>query len=133
MLLHEFRHVDAHHGVFVIEQKLRESLAQLGFSDAGRAEEQERADRAVRILQTRPCAPYRARYRFDGLLLAYHALAKLLLHVKELFALAFQHPVHGNPGPARDDPGNLLCRDLLFEHLALGRRFSQFPFETRDN
>ena len=66
-------------------------------------------------------------------LLAYHALAKLLLHVKELFALAFQHPVHGNPGPARDDPGNLLCRDLLLEHLALGRRFRQFPFEPRDD
>ena len=100
MLLHEFRHVDAHHGVLVVEQKFRERLAQLGFSDAGRAQEQERADRAVRILQARSRAPYRARYRVDGLLLAYHALAKLLLHVKELFALAFQHPVDGNPGPA---------------------------------
>ena len=61
MLLHEFRHVDAHHGVLVVEQKLGERLAQLGLADAGRAQEQERADRTIGILQARPRAPYRAR------------------------------------------------------------------------
>ena len=68
-------------------------------------------------------------------LLANDALAKLLLHMKELLALAFQHPVHGNPGPARNDLGDLLCRDLLLEHLACAGAgvSANCPFESRDD
>ena len=53
MLLHELRHVDADHRVRVIEQEFGERLGQLRLADAGRAEEQEGAERAVRILQAR--------------------------------------------------------------------------------
>ncbi len=42
MLLHELAHVDADHGVFIVEEKLGQRLAQFGFADAGGAEEQER-------------------------------------------------------------------------------------------
>ena len=41
MLLHELRHVDADHGVRIVEQEFGERLGQLGLADAGRAEEQE--------------------------------------------------------------------------------------------
>ena len=54
MLLHELGHVDPHHGVFGIEQKLGQRLAQLGFTDTGRTKEHERATRAVRVGQTGP-------------------------------------------------------------------------------
>ena len=35
MLFHEFRHVDAHHRLFAVEQEFGERLAQLGLADAG--------------------------------------------------------------------------------------------------
>ena len=53
VLLHVLRHVDAHHRPLVVEQELGERARELGLADAGRAEEQERADRPVRIGQTR--------------------------------------------------------------------------------
>jgi hypothetical protein len=39
--LHILGHVDAHHVLFVVEQRLGQRLGQLGLADAGRAEEQE--------------------------------------------------------------------------------------------
>ena len=51
VLLHELRHVDADHRGVVVEQECGERLGQLGLADAGGAQEQERADRPVRILQ----------------------------------------------------------------------------------
>ena len=36
MLLHVFRHVDAHHRVLVVEQEIGERLGELGLADAGR-------------------------------------------------------------------------------------------------
>ena len=46
VLLHELGHVDADHGVGVVEQEIGERLGQLGLADAGRAEEQERCPSA---------------------------------------------------------------------------------------
>ena len=37
VLLHELAHVDADHGVLVVEQHLGQRLAEFGFADAGRA------------------------------------------------------------------------------------------------
>ena len=51
VLLHIFAHVDADHGVLVVEQELGERAGELGLADAGRAQEHERADRPVRVLQ----------------------------------------------------------------------------------
>ena len=45
VFLHIFGHINAEHGAFVIEQKLGQRLAQFGFADAGRTEEQERTNR----------------------------------------------------------------------------------------
>ena len=38
MLLHVFRHVDAHHRVLVVEQECRKRLGKFGLADAGRAQ-----------------------------------------------------------------------------------------------
>lgn len=51
MLFHELRHVDADHRRVIIEQEAGQRLGQLGLADTRRAEEQERAQRPVRILQ----------------------------------------------------------------------------------
>ena len=53
VLLHVLGHVDAHHRVLVAEQELGERARQLGLADARRAEEDERAGRALRVLEAR--------------------------------------------------------------------------------
>src|SRR5579862_9707837 len=57
VLLHVLRHIDANHGLFVVEKERSDAARYFGFSDAGRAEEDERADRTVRILQARARTP----------------------------------------------------------------------------
>jgi hypothetical protein len=88
-------------------------LGQLGLADAGGAEEHERADRPVRILQagaraahrgSRPPAPPRP---------GRHALGEGIFHAQQLLALAFQHLVDRNAGPARDHLGDVIRRDGL--------------------
>ena len=46
VLLHVLAHVDADHVVFVVEESFGQGLGELGLADAGRAEEEEGADRA---------------------------------------------------------------------------------------
>src|SRR3954466_15338212 len=52
--LHVLRHVDPHHRLLGVEQELRQRLGQLGLADARGAEEDERADRAVRVGKAGP-------------------------------------------------------------------------------
>ena len=63
VLLHVLAHVDAHHRVLVVEQELGERARGLGLADAGRAQEDERADRAVRVLEAGARAAHRRRHR----------------------------------------------------------------------
>ncbi len=63
VLLHVLGHVDADHRLLGVEHELGERPGQLGLADAGRAEEQERADRAVRVLKAGARAPQRVRDR----------------------------------------------------------------------
>ena len=74
VLLHELAHVDADQVIFGVEQERRQRLAQLGLADAGRAEEQERTVRPVRVRQTRARTADRIGHRADRLVLADHAL-----------------------------------------------------------
>ena len=64
VLLHVLGHVDAHHRLLVVEQELGERARRLRLPDAGRAEEDERADRPIRILQAGARAAHGVR---DGL------------------------------------------------------------------
>ena len=117
VLLHELAHVDAHHGVVVVEQEVRQRLGQLGLADARGAQEQERADRPVGVLQACPRAAHGVGDGVDRLVLADHPLVQLLFHAQQLVPLAFEHLVDGNAGPARDHRGDVLGRDL-FLHAA---------------
>ena len=49
VLLHELRHVDAHHRLIGIEQELGQRLGELGLAHPGRAEKQERPIRTAWI------------------------------------------------------------------------------------
>ena len=100
----------------VVEQERGERLGQLGLADAGRAQEDERADRPVGVLQAGARAPHGGRDGLDRLVLADHALGQRLLHAQQLVALAFEHAVDGNAGPARDDLGDVVGGDGLLDH-----------------
>ena len=52
VLLQVFRHVDAEKRAFIVEHEFRQGFRQLGLADTGGAEEEERTDRPVAVLET---------------------------------------------------------------------------------
>ena len=75
MLLAVFRHVDANHGLLVVKQEFGQALGQLGFANAGRAEEQERTGWTIWVTDASLGAANRVRNRLDRGLLTNQALA----------------------------------------------------------
>ena len=80
--------------------------------DAGRAEEDERAGRALRVLDARARAPDRLRDRDDRLVLADDALVELVLHADEPLRLGLGELEDGDARPHGDDVGDLVLADL---------------------
>ncbi len=96
---------------------------QLGLADAGGAEEDERADRTIRIREARTRAQHRLRDRVDGFVLPDNALVQLVLEMEQLLLLALEEFRDGNAGPARDHAGDVVLVDLFLRHpraVALG-------------
>ena len=119
VLLHVLGHVDPHHGPLVVEQELGERPRELRLADAGRPEEQERADGPVRIRQARARPPHGVRDRVDGLRLAHDAPREAVLHLDELLDLALEEAGHRDAGPLGDDLGHILLVDLLLQEPPL--------------
>ena len=119
VLLLVLRHVDAHHGVLVVEEEVGERPGQLRLADSRGAEEQERADGPVRVGEAGPRPPDRVRDRAHGVVLADHALVQHVLEADELLHLALHEARHRDAGPLGDDLGDVLLVDLLLEHLLL--------------
>ena len=117
VLLHVLGHVDPDHRVLGVEHELGERPRQLGLADAGRAEEQERADRPVGVLEPGARAPQRRRHRLDRLVLADHPPVQALLHVHELLDLALHQARDRDAGPLGDDLGDVLGVDHVLEEL----------------
>ena len=90
----------------------------------GRAEEQEAADRAVRVGEARARAAQRVGDRLDRLVLADDALVQALLHVDQLLDLALHQARDRDAGPLGDDLGDVLLGDLLGQHRAAARECS---------
>ena len=120
VLLHVLGHVDPHHRVLRVEHELGERASELCLADAGRAEEQERADRAIRILQAGARAAQRCGDRLDRLVLADDALVKTFLHVHELVDLALHQARDRDAGPLGDDFRDVFGVDVVLEELRLG-------------
>src|SRR5205823_1086820 len=78
----------------------------------GRAEEDERAGRSLRILDAGPRAADRLRHGDDRRVLADHALVQLLRHADEPLRLRLRELEDGDARPHRDDVGDLLLADL---------------------
>ena len=68
--LHELAHVDLDERVLAAEHELGQRLGELGLADAGGAQEDERADRALGVLEAGASAAHGPGDRGDRLLLA---------------------------------------------------------------
>ena len=105
-----------------------ESADELGFADAGGAEEDEAADGALRIAEAGAIAEDGVGDEAHGFVLADDAIFEAIGHLDELLDFAFEHAGDGNAGPLGDDGGDIVLVDLLFEegvgfdgfHLLLG-------------
>ncbi len=119
MLLLVLAHVDADHRPLVVEQEVGQRPRELGLADAGRAEEQERPDRTVRIGQTGAAAADRVRDGDHGFVLADHPLVQHLFEAQQLVHLAFHEPAHGHARPLAHDLGDVFLVDLFLQHLLI--------------
>ena len=124
-----FRHIDPHHAVLVVEEEFCQGFCQFGLSHTGRPEEDERPDRAFRVLQPGTAPADCIGNCPDGFILAHDTLVEFGLEAQQFLFLALQHPAHGNAGPARDHFGNLLCIHLLVHHRGVLLQHGQFFFE----
>ena len=115
-------HVDADHRLLVVEHELGERAGELRLADAGRAEEDERADRPIGVLQAGARAAERVRDRGDRLVLTDDALVQALLQVDQLRGLRLEQPVDRDAGPAGDGGGDVVLVDLLLDHRVGGPR-----------
>ena len=88
---HVFAHVNADHGLLVVEQKFRECFGCLGFAYARRTQEQERPHGTMAFFQTDSGASDRVCDHLERALLADDAPAESLFHFDQLFLFAFEH------------------------------------------
>ena len=91
MLLHVFGHVDPDHRALVVEEKLGQSARRFGFTDAGRAEKHEDADRTIPILQSGAGTTNRIRDRLQCIVLADDTLRQQFFHANQFLNFAFEH------------------------------------------
>ena len=112
MALAVLAHVDADHRVLVVEHVAGQRPRQLRLTDARLAEEDEAADRPLRVLEAGAGATDRVRQGDDRPVLADDALVEAVLHVKELLRLPFEHARHWYAGHHRDQAGDVLRRHL---------------------
>ena len=134
MLFHILRHIYAQHGVFVIKQKLSQTLAQFGFADAGRPQKQERPNRLVRVGNSGTRAAYRIGDGFHRLILPDDAFFQIIFQMQQLFAFGRQHFVCRNACPFGNDFGYVFgLNRLLFGLFRTLLQLCQFRIQLRDN
>ena len=119
-LLHVLAHVDPDHGALVVEQELGQRAGQLGLADPGGAQEDERADRSLRVLEPGAGTPDGVRDGDHRLVLADQPLVQPVLHVQQLLGLALHQAADRDARPARDDLGDVVGVDLLLEQERAG-------------
>src|SRR5687768_4086336 len=112
-LLHVLGHVDPDQRVLVAKQVLGERASKLRLADAGRSEEDERADRALRVLEAGARATDGAGDGFHRVVLADDATVEGVLHAGELGRLLLLELAERDAGPARDDELDVLLADRL--------------------
>ena len=113
MLLLILTHVDTRHHRLVVEQVFGQCLGQFRFTYTCGAEENERGDRSLRVLQAGTRAANGIRDGGDGLVLADNTLMQFLFQVQQFLTFTLHHAGDGDACPATDHLGDVVCCDFL--------------------
>lgn len=105
-------HVEADHPLLAGEQGLGERAGQFGLADAGRAEEEEAADRPVRAGESGAGAQYRVGDHADRLVLADDPLVQMLLQAEQPVLLLLGQAAHRDAGLPGHHLGDRFRGDL---------------------
>ena len=127
----ELAHVDADHPVLAAEQRLGQRPGQLGLADAGRAEEQEAADRPVRVAEPGPRAADRLGDGRHRVVLADDPLVQVLLELEQPLLLLLGELRDRDAGRARDDLGDVGRRRPRARSSGRPRRRAAAALSTR--
>ena len=119
--------------MFVAKEELRQRAGEFGFADTGRAEEDERTARAIRVLQTGPGTANSPGDGRDRILLTDDPLMEFFLHTQELFGFGLGELGHGNASPHGEHFGDGLFIDFVEEVNAGGLPLNFFcPFALEE-
>src|SRR5262249_435835 len=103
-----------------------ERLRGFGLADTGRAQEDERTARALRVFQARTRATNRLRHSLDRVFLTDDALVQLVLHAEELGRFFLGELVDRNTRPQCQHFGDRLFVDLVEQVDTLGAPLALF-------
>ena len=117
ILLHVLRHIDTHHGIFIIKEVLGQRLGELCLADAGRSHEEEGADGLGGILDAGLGPENGLRHALHGLVLTDETLMNGIAQMQHLGTLGLIQLRHRDTGPAADDPGNLILGHPIMHQL----------------
>src|SRR5882672_587017 len=123
-----FRHINADHRALVVEKEFGQRPRQLRFAYAGRAQEDERTYRAVRVFQPRTRTDDGFGHRRHGFVLADHAAVQFIFERQQALQFGFEQLCHGHARPAADDFGDVLFADLFFDQPRLALFFREQLF-----
>ena len=117
MLFHVLGHVDLDQRVGVAEHEFGQGLGEQRFADAGRAGEDEAADRPFGVFEPRPAAAHRLADPPDRLGLRDDPLLDVQLHVQQPGGLFGLQPGERNARHLADDLGDDLLVDRAVDFL----------------
>ena len=115
-LLLVLAHVDTRHQRLVVEEVVGQCLGQLRLTHTCGAEEDERTDWFLGVLQSSPAASDCIAHCCYGLVLPDHPLVEFLFEVEQLLAFALQHLAHGDARPSAHHIGDVVGGDFLLDH-----------------
>ena len=129
MLFHILAHVDADHRVLAAEHRLGEGFAELRLAHARRAEEEERPNGPLRVLDADAPAADGARHGAHRVLLPEDACVERRFERQQPRAFALVEPCHRNARPVRHHGGDVLRRHARGGLFRLARLL--FPLGCR--
>ena len=114
VLLLEFGHIKTDHGLFIVEQRLRQCLGKFGLAGAGRPQQEEGADGLARLVHTAAGFKNGIGQCFQRLVLTDNPTAQVVFHVEQAFLLLRLYLTDRNTRLAGDNGGNLINSYLLY-------------------
>src|SRR3954471_4932411 len=124
MMFAEFAHIYFDKSSFGTEEFPGQHPAKLGFSNSGRAEEYERADRTLLARDTGTRTAHSLSDCLYGFVLTYDVLAQIFLKIDQILSLTFDYLGDRHTGHTGDCFSHIIGRQSYrFSCLVLGLKF----------